>query len=207
LGGVQSELDMSQDITTWFPDRIGAVLFFIVFLLWAGSEVFNTIGIRLFRRTAHSQHRDQGTYWVIVLVVWGSLLISFLLRRFDWGIFHNNLQFLGIGMILVGVAVREWAVFSLGRFFTVLVRVASDQPLVKHGPYRWFRHPAYSGSILSLVGFPLVIGTWVGGLVVFIIALVGYYYRIKIEEQALLNIFGDEYREYMQRTWRLFPGL
>lgn len=198
---------MSQDITTWFPSPIGAGLFVIAFLLWAGSEVFNTIGIRLFRRTTISQRTDQGSYWVIFLVVWGSLLISFLLRRFDWGIFQNNLQFLGLGMILLGIVVREWAVVSLGRFFTVTVSVASDQTLVKHGLYRWIRHPAYSGSLLSLVGFPLAIGTWVGGLVVFIISLVGYVYRIKIEEQALLNVFGDEYREYMQRTWRLFPGI
>jgi protein-S-isoprenylcysteine O-methyltransferase Ste14 len=182
-------------------------MFIIAFIVWAAFEAFNTIGLRLFRRTAIRQRKDQGSYWVIFLVVWGSMFISFLLRAIDWGIFHNNLQFLGIGMIFVGIAFREWAVFSLGRFFTVAVTVASDQTLVKHGPYRWLRHPAYSGSILSLVGFPLAIGTWAGGLAVFIFSLVGYFYRVQIEEKALLNVFGEEYREYMQRTWRLFPGI
>jgi|YelNatPaOPRAMG01_1025707.scaffolds.fasta_scaffold228611_1 protein-S-isoprenylcysteine O-methyltransferase Ste14 len=198
---------MSQGITTLFPHRVGAVMFIIAFIVWAAFEAFNTIGLRLFRRTAIRQRKDQGSYWVIFLVVWGSMFISFLLRAIDWGIFHNNLQFLGIGMIFVGIAFREWAVFSLGRFFTVAVTVASDQTLVKHGPYRWLRHPAYSGSILSLVGFPLAIGTWAGGLAVFIFSLVGYFYRVQIEEKALLNVFGEEYREYMQRTWRLFPGI
>jgi protein-S-isoprenylcysteine O-methyltransferase Ste14 len=198
---------MTQDTTTWFPNRIVAILFVIAFLLWAACEVFNTIGLRLFRQTAVRQRRDQGSYWVVFLVVWGSILLSFLCRALDWGTYHNNLQFLGLGMILIGIAVREWAVFSLGRFFTVMVSVTSDQTLVTQGPYRWLRHPAYSGSILSLVGFSLAIGTWAGGLVVFIFTLAGYWYRVKIEEQALLNAFGDEYREYMQRTWRFFPGI
>ena len=192
---------------TWFPNRAGAILFVTAFILWAAAEVFNTIGLRFLRGTIRSQSRDRGSYWVIVLVVWGSMFISFLLRVLNWGVFHSSLQFLGLGMTFVGIVVREWAVISLGRFFTVTVKVTSDQRLVKHGLYRWFRHPAYSGSILSLVGFPLAIGTWAGGLVVFIFSLLGYFHRMKIEEQALLNVFGDEYRDYMQHTWRLFPGI
>jgi protein-S-isoprenylcysteine O-methyltransferase Ste14 len=110
-------------------------------------------------------------------------------------------------MVFVGIAFREWAVLSLGRFFTVAVTVASDQTLVKQGPYRWLRHPSYSGSILSLVGFPLAMGTWVGGLSILALSLVGYFYRVKVEEKALLKVFGDEYRDYMQRTWRFFPWI
>jgi protein-S-isoprenylcysteine O-methyltransferase Ste14 len=198
---------MPQTMTVLFPNRVGAVLFIIAFLLWAAFEAFNTIGLRLFRRTALNRGKDRGSYWVIVLVIWGSMAVSISLRALGWGVFHNDLQFLGIGMILVGIAFREWAVFSLGRFFTVVVTVSADQTLVKHGPYRWLRHPAYSGSILSLVGFALAMGTWAGGLVVLLFSLAGFFYRVQVEEQALLNIFGDEYREYMQRTWRLFPGI
>ncbi len=190
-----------------FPDRAAAVLFVIAFLLWAVFEAFNTLGLRFFQQNTHSQRRDRGSYWVIVLIVWGSLLISFLLRALDWGAFHGSLQYLGIGMIYLGIAFREWAVFSLGRFFSVTVTIADGQPLVQRGPYRWLRHPAYSGSILSLVGFPLAIGTWAGGLLVLSLSLAGFLYRLNIEEKALLSVFGDEYRAYMQHTWRLFPGL
>lgn len=207
LGSLKSEFIMSQDTTTWFPNRVGAILFIIVFFLWAASEAFNTIGLRLTRRTTIIQRSDQGSYWIILLVVWGSMFVSFLMRALNLGIFHNSLQFLGLGMVFVGIVFREWAVLSLDGFFTVAVSAVSDQKLVKHGPYRWLRHPAYSGSILSLVGFPLAIGTWAGALMVYIFSLVGYFYRIKVEEDALLTFFGDEYREYMQHTWRLFPGI
>jgi protein-S-isoprenylcysteine O-methyltransferase Ste14 len=153
------------------------------------------------------QYNDRGSYWIILLVVWGSMFFSLLARRLDWGIFHNNLQYLGLGFVFFGIVFREWAVFSLGRFFNVKVSIASGQLLVKHGPYRWVRHPAYSGSILCLVGFPLALGTWIGGLVVLVFSFAGYLYRIQVEEKTLLNVFGDEYREYMRNTWRLFPGL
>ena len=198
---------MSQDITTWFPSHVAAILFIIAFLLWAACEAFNTYGPRLYRRTTIIQESDQGSYWIILLIVWGSMFISFLARALDLGVFHNGLQFLGLGMVFVGIAFREWAVVSLGRFFTVAVTVASDQTLVKHGPYRWLRHPSYSGSILSLVGFPLAMGTWVGGLSILVLSLVGYFYRVKVEEKALLKVFGDEYQDYMQHTWRFFPWI
>lgn len=69
------------------------------------------------------------------------------------------------------------------------------------------RHPVYSGSMLALVGIPLTLGTWVGGALVMILSVTACLYRIRIEEQALLRAFGDAYRDYMRRTWRLFPGL
>jgi protein-S-isoprenylcysteine O-methyltransferase Ste14 len=128
-------------------------------------------------------------------------------RVLNLGVFHNDLQYLGLVMVALGVTFREWAVMSLGRFFTVTVTIAAQQTLVKRGPYHWLRHPAYSGSILSLVGFSLSLGTWMGGLLVLFLSLGGYLYRVQIEERVLLGVFGDEYRDYMQHTWRFFPGL
>jgi protein-S-isoprenylcysteine O-methyltransferase Ste14 len=128
-------------------------------------------------------------------------------RVLNLGVFHNDLQYLGLVLVALGVTFREWAVMSLGRFFTVTVTIAAQQTLVKRGPYHWLRHPAYSGSILSLVGFSLSLGTWMGGLLVLFLSLGGYLYRVQIEERVLLGVFGDEYRDYMQHTWRFFPGL
>jgi protein-S-isoprenylcysteine O-methyltransferase Ste14 len=207
LGGLESSQGMSLEITTWFPDRIAASLFTIAFFLWAASEVFNTFWFRHSIHTPGTQRRDRGSYWIILLIVWGSMIVSFMARILNLGVFRNDLQYLGLVLVTLGVTFREWAVMSLGRFFTVTVTIASNQTLVKHGPYLWLRHPSYSGSILSLVGFPLFLGTWLGGLLVLFLSLGGYLYRVRIEERALLEVFGDEYRDYMQHTWRFFPGL
>jgi len=102
---------------------------------------------------------------------------------------------------------REWAVLTLGRRYTVTISIDSDQKLVNNGPYHWLRHPSYTGSILSLVGFPLALGTWLGGILVLFLSLAGYFYRAIIEEKALLEAFGEEYRDYMKHTWRFFPGV
>ena len=189
----------------WFPN--GARLFIIVFAVWAVSEVVNTFGNRRSRPTGSVLRRDRGTYWILLLVIWGSVLVSLLARSLNLGVFHNNLQYLGLGLVASGIALREWAVLSLGRLFTVKVTVASDQTLVRRGPYRWVRHPAYSGSILTLVGFPLCLGTWAGVVPVLILSVFGYLYRVRIEEKALLEALGDEYQDYMQHTWHFFPGL
>lgn len=192
---------------TWFPNRIAALLFIIVFYLWAASEVYNTFRSRRTQQMPGTLQRDRGSYWVILLIVWGSMTVSFLARALNLGIFRNILQYLGLVLVAFGIAFREWAVVSLGRFFTVAVTIASGQKLVTRGPYRWLRHPSYSGSIISLVGFPLSLGTWAGGLLVLILSLGGYLYRVRIEETALLEVFGEEYRDYMQHTWQIFPGL
>jgi len=194
-------------ISNWFPDSTATQLVVIVFYVWAASELFNTFAFRRSRQTMSSIQRDRGSYWIILLIVWGSFIVSIRARALDLGTFHNNLQYLGLVLVVLGIVLREWAVLSLGRFFTVKVTVAANQTLVRHGPYRWVRHPAYSGSILTLVGFSLSMGTWLGALLVLVLCLAGYLYRVRIEEQALLETLGDEYRDYMQHTWRLFPGL
>ena len=194
-------------MVTWFPDRLSALSFIVVFVLWAASESLNTFGLRPLRHRPGSRRLDHGSYWIILLVVWGSMMVSLLARAVGLGMYHSHLQYLGLGMAVCGIALREWAVLSLGRSFTVTLTVFSGQSLTRRGPYRWLRHPAYSGSILSLVGFPLSLGTWAGGLLVFVLSLAGYLYRVRIEERVLLEAFGEEYREYMQHTSRFFPGL
>jgi protein-S-isoprenylcysteine O-methyltransferase Ste14 len=195
------------ELTVWFPNSTAAWLFIIVFYVWAASELFNAFGIRRSRHSTSTQRRDRGSYWIVLLIVWGSIIVSFLARALNLGVFHNNLQYLGLGLVVCGIALREWAVLSLGRFFTLKVTVASDHTFVRSGPYRWLRHPAYSGSILTLVGVSLSLGSWVGGILVLILSLAGFLYRVGIEEKALLEALGDEYRDYMQHTWRFFPGL
>lgn len=198
---------MSVEMATWFPSEIAASLFFAVCLIWAASEVFNTIGIQRIRHIPGAVRRDRGSCWVIAVTMWGSIVVSLLARAMNLGIFQNDLQYLGLILATFGVAFREWAVLSLGRYFAVAITIYPDQKLTKRGPYRWLRHPSYSGSILSLVGFPLSLGTWAGAVLVLGLSLAAYLYRVKLEESALIEAFGDDYREYMEHTWRLFPGL
>lgn len=113
----------------------------------------------------------------------------------------------GAPLMVVGLATRLWALTTLGRFFTMPITLAPDHRIVQDGPYRWLRHPSYTGGLLTGVGMPLVLGTSLG-LAVTVVALGAVYvYRIRIEEAALLRRFGEAYQAYRTGTWRLIPGV
>ena len=113
----------------------------------------------------------------------------------------------GLVLMWLGIALREWAVWTLGRFFTVVVRVAAEQTVVDRGPYRWVRHPSYTGLLLTLLGLGLALGSWLSVLALVALPTAGLVVRIRVEEQALLAALGEPYRAYAAHRRRLVPGL
>ena len=112
-----------------------------------------------------------------------------------------------VALFLGGLVLRWWAILALGRFFTVDVAIATDHQLVVRGPYRWMRHPSYTGMMLAFAAFALTLQNWVSLAAVLIPISVALAYRIRVEETALISAFGEEYRRYGQATKRLVPGL
>jgi protein-S-isoprenylcysteine O-methyltransferase len=111
----------------------------------------------------------------------------------------------GVGVMVVGLAVRLWSQAVLGRYYTSTLRHAADQPLLASGPYRLLRHPGYGGLLLAWLGAGLATANWAVALAIALLMVVAYSYRIAAEEAMLLGAFGERYREYMARTWRLVP--
>lgn len=85
--------------------------------------------------------------------------------------------------------------------------IEQGQQLVRDGPYRRLRHPAYTGNLLTVLGFGLAFGSWLGALVGLAIALAAHLPRIRVEEHALERAFGASYAAYESETARLVPGL
>jgi len=151
---------------------------------------------------------DRGTYPAIALslaVGIGSATLAFLSGL--GGYLPVWTVAIGVPMMTIGLAVRVWALTTLGKFFTMPITLRSDHELVRSGPYRWIRHPAYTGGFLTAIGLPIILGTPVGIVVTLVACLAAYVYRIRIEEAVLLSRFGEVYREYSLGTWRLLPGL
>jgi protein-S-isoprenylcysteine O-methyltransferase Ste14 len=113
----------------------------------------------------------------------------------------------GLAVMWTGIIVRQWAITVLGRFFTVDVRVQPGQAVVDRGPYRWVRHPSYSGLIVTLVGMGLALGNWASLAVLVVVPTVGLVVRIHVEERALVEALGEPYRRFAASRPRLFPGL
>jgi protein-S-isoprenylcysteine O-methyltransferase Ste14 len=114
---------------------------------------------------------------------------------------------LGVALIVTGSAVRLWAITTLGRWFTYDVRVTEGQPVVETGPYRWVRHPSYTGVLLVVFGLGLALGNWLSLLFVLVLPTLGLVRRIRVEEAALLGTIGEPYERYAAERSRLFPGV
>ena len=113
----------------------------------------------------------------------------------------------GFIIFLAGLALRWYSVGYLGRYFTVNVSVDPDQELVDSGPYRHIRHPSYIGALIAFLGFGLCLGNWWSILFLTVPIIGAFLWRIRIEENALLDAIGQPYRDYVRRTEALIPWI
>ncbi len=111
----------------------------------------------------------------------------------------------GIVCIVLGIVLRWYAIHVLGRYFSPVVAVRSDHQIVQTGPYRYVRHPSYSGALLSVVGLGLALTNWLSLLVLLLCTLTGFLYRVTVEERALCESLGQPYAAYMRHTRRFIP--
>ncbi len=148
---------------------------------------------------------------MVALLWWtgiaGGLALSFLLPQTAVHWKRDGTFLAGICVMLTGTAFRWYSARLLGKYFTFDVATQSGQALIEAGPYRYIRHPSYSGALVTLLGFGLALGNWASLLAAMSCLGFAYAYRIPVEEAALAAALGDSYKEYMSRTWRLVPFL
>jgi protein-S-isoprenylcysteine O-methyltransferase Ste14 len=195
---------MPQIFTTWFPSRAFANVYGLIVLtaLLSDELIPRLAGSRVFGR---GSGRDRGSFLLIYSASVTGLIVGLYLRYRNIGVVPVWVQVLALVLLLAGTVLREWAIFMLGRYFSRTVKIEAGQRLITTGPFRWIRHPAYTGMLIMDTSIVLGLGTWVGAVAMFVLLLLAALYRIRVEERALLENFGDEYRSYMQRTALLFP--
>jgi protein-S-isoprenylcysteine O-methyltransferase len=187
-------------------ELIYVVLFWTIFAFWLAMEGFASA---VKRTRDRANVRDRGSLLLIILFFWLGILLSFslsfLLPQAAIPGNHQLIFVVGLVLMLAGIAFRWHAMSVLGRFFTVNVSIQEGHTLVETGPYRYIRHPSYTGALITEVGVGLALGNWASLLALLVFAGIAYAYRISIEEKALLAALGDPYRDYMRRTTRLIP--
>ncbi|HZO85279.1 MAG TPA: isoprenylcysteine carboxylmethyltransferase family protein [Verrucomicrobiae bacterium] len=186
-------------------------------ILLAGFVIFMPIGIyhRLKARTGEKLDRRQEGMFILVglrLVGLAGMagLIAYLIDPacMAWAAVPLPvwLRWTGVGLALIAGSLLVWMFRTLGRNLTDTVVTRKQHTLVTNGPYRWVRHPLYSSAALAIIGNSLIAANWfifVAGCLVLLMLVI----RTRKEEQNLIAKFGDDYRNYMQRTGRFVPRL
>ena len=116
------------------------------------------------------------------------------------------LRWIGVGLVVASALIVTWGLQTLGKNFTDTVVIRKNHTLVTNGPYRWVRHPLYSGYFVMVFGATLLMSNWfpaVSGAAALTLVVI----RTRIEEEKLIERFGDEYQAYMNRVGRFLPRL
>ena len=118
----------------------------------------------------------------------------------------DGVQVLGCLLALAGVVLAVRARHMLGSNWSVAVQLKREHELIERGPYRWMRHPIYSGLLLAFLGTAVLIGE-LRGLLALVIVAVSFWFKLRLEERWLGEQFGAAYADYKSRVKALVPGL
>jgi protein-S-isoprenylcysteine O-methyltransferase Ste14 len=113
---------------------------------------------------------------------------------------------LGTVFVAIGLGFAVLGRWYLGRNWSAAVTVKQDHTLIRTGPYRFVRHPIYSGMVLALFGTALATGeprAFIGAALI----LLGFVLKLRLEEARMRETFPAEYDDYARHTARLIPGV
>jgi protein-S-isoprenylcysteine O-methyltransferase Ste14 len=154
---------------------------------------------------------DRGS-WLLINYGWRVVrLAAFAAALFTHplieGIARNAVFGLGLMAMIGGAFLRQHCLRMLGDHFTYEVKVSEQSEIITHGIYKWVRHPSYTGGMLFNLGIGLALTNWNSIAFIVVGMLVIYFYRVHVEERALIQIHRTDYLNYMQRTKRFVPFL
>lgn len=178
-----------------FPNELFAIVFNILFIVILAVE------LRILFRFKGGKDRS---FIFMLAGIFLPVLAIVLLSFTNFGRVDNSISYFGVILLVGGFALRQYSIFILGKFFVPVVHKQKEQKIIQHGPYRYIRHPSYTGLFLELIGVSLSLSNWISTLIVLVLFLPVVIYRIKVEEEFLTKEF-KEYEDYKKKTWKLIP--
>jgi protein-S-isoprenylcysteine O-methyltransferase Ste14 len=183
---------------------------------WIGAVAWFSImypHIRRSRKMRTTQRPDATRERVLMLI---SLSGLFLIPAFytitgipqfaDYA-FHSLQAWIGVVVLVCAVVLFFHTHRRLGRSWSVTLEIRENQGLVTDGIYRFVRHPMYSAYFLWVLSQALLLPNWIAGPA----GLVGFgtlfAFRVRREEEMMLEAFGEPYAAYAARTKRIIPGV
>ena len=119
----------------------------------------------------------------------------------------NWAGWLGVILILLALLVFWRSHADLGLNWSPTLEIRTEHKLITNGIFGYIRHPMYASQWIWVIAQPLLIQNWLAGFLDLFVFIAFYFLRVRAEEKMMLDTFGDEYREYMNKTGAVFPKL
>jgi protein-S-isoprenylcysteine O-methyltransferase Ste14 len=184
----------------------------VIFLVLAASErfleTFYTSKQNILQKNSNFDWLFLMLTFCYLMIMYGSIIEVFKFKHERSSVIST----LGLLFFSFALFLRWWAIKSLGlKWNSVIsskaIRRNTKIRFIRRGPYRYFRHPMYAGTMLELVGIPLVCNAYFSLLFSAFIGLPLLLIRAVMEEKVLLDKFGSAYRAYKSRTGSFIPKI
>jgi protein-S-isoprenylcysteine O-methyltransferase Ste14 len=181
------------------------MLYYLPIILTLAASAARIIEIRRKREIIHGKVRENFTFRLFVLVgaimTYGSIA-EYVIRG---GGFSWIAMVAGLVCSVASFKLRWSAISALGKFWSLHVEIRENHQLVQSGPFRLVRHPTYLSMDLEVASFPLFCSAWFMLILIPIAYIPALILRLRLEEPAMVEKFGDAYRDYQRRVPMLFP--
>ena len=176
--------------------------FIIVFTFIATQRVLETFS----NREKKTGELKQKWTFSLLFIAHATVILGSIL---EYVLFKRNINLIitlfGFTLYLGGIAGRNWCIKTLGKYWSIHLEVRKNHKLIKNGPYKYIRHPAYLSIIFEVCGIPLIVNSFL----TFLFAVFAYipliFLRICYEEKEHIKMFGPEYLTYKREAGVLFP--
>ena len=118
----------------------------------------------------------------------------------------HALHSVGSALVAVGLGFAISARWHLGRNWSAIVTIKENHELIRTGPYRWVRHPIYTGLLTAVLGTAIAVGHW-RAFLGWAIIVAAFIRKLRFEEQSMRQVFGEQYTRYEAEVAALIPFL
>jgi protein-S-isoprenylcysteine O-methyltransferase len=204
-----------QAIVVW------AIVLMVLYFRWPPAlgflQLWLLVGISIVANVSQPAYRlfegsrtpqDRGTaaqiLWTVYLTQ--ALALFELVIKRPTGLPVDFVSWAAFLVMVAGLALRGWAVFILRGFFTWNIELQPGQSIIQTGPYRFIRHPGYTGAFMIFAASCFLLHSWAAGVVASISLALAFQRRIRLEESLLRENF-PEYTAYAARIGALVPRI
>lgn len=179
----------------------------VIYLAWVALVAVWLVSSVFVKRTA------ERSSWALRALSVLPVAASVFLLNWEWPPAWMRLRLLprggawpavGAAVTVLGLAVALWARFTLAGNWSGMVTLKEGHELVMRGPYRWVRHPIYTGILVMYLGSAVAVGR-LCGLLGFLLMLAGFWIKLRQEEALMSRVFPQAYPAYRRRVKALVP--